>query len=77
MSHPSGRRPISGARICTIIAFVCAAIAVLLLPVLFGLIAFVLGLVAAFLGDRPLGWYASAAGVVGAFLGIALAAAVV
>ncbi|SDT31775.1 hypothetical protein [Actinoplanes derwentensis] len=77
MSHPSSGRPNSGARVCTIIAFVCAVIAVLFVPVLFGLIAVVLGVVAGFLGDRPLGWYAAAAGVGGAILGLVLAAAVV
>ncbi|GAA1607315.1 hypothetical protein [Actinoplanes couchii] len=77
MSHPTGGRPNSAARVCTIIAFVCAVIAVLFIPVLFGLIALILGLVAGFLGDRPLGWYAAAAGVGGAVLGIILAAAVV
>lgn len=77
MSYPTGRRPNSGARICTIIAFVFAAIAVLFVPVLAGLIAVVLGVVGGALGDRPLGWYAAAAGVGGAVLGIVLAAAVV
>ncbi|WP_430787235.1 hypothetical protein [Actinoplanes sp. G11-F43] len=76
MSHPSGGRPNSGARICTIIAFVFAVIAVLVYPVFAGLIAVILGLVGGFLGDRPLGWYAAAAGLGGAILGIVLAAVV-
>ncbi|GAA4935937.1 hypothetical protein [Actinoplanes utahensis] len=74
MSYPARGR--SGARICTIIGFVCAVLAVLVYPVAFGLLAVALGLAGGFLGDRPLGWYAAAAGAGGAVLGLILAAAV-
>ena len=66
------RGSITGARVCTILAFVFAAVAVFFIPVLFGLAAVVLGLVGGFLGDRPLGWYAAAAGVAGGVLGTVL-----
>ncbi|GLY06971.1 MULTISPECIES: hypothetical protein [Actinoplanes] len=69
----SRRSTVSAARVCTIIAFVFAAVAVFLAPVLFGLAALVLGLVAGFLGDKPMGWYAAAAGVAGGVLGTVLA----
>jgi hypothetical protein len=36
----------------------------------------VLGLVGGYLGDRPLGWYAAAAGVLGGALGFVLGAIV-
>jgi uncharacterized membrane protein HdeD (DUF308 family) len=68
-------RPASAARVCTILAFVFAAVAVLFFPLLFGLVALVLGVVGGVLGDRPLGWYAAAAGVLGGVLGTVLAAA--
>ncbi|WP_249998068.1 hypothetical protein [Actinoplanes sp. M2I2] len=68
------RRSISGARVCTILAFVFAAVAVFFVPVVFGLAALVLGLVGGFLGDRPLGWYAAAAGVAGGVIGVVLSA---
>ncbi|MBM2615541.1 hypothetical protein JIG36_08175 [Actinoplanes sp. LDG1-06] len=67
---------ITGARVCTILAFVFAAVAVLFIPVVFGLAAVVLGLVGGFLGDRPLGWYAAAAGAAGGILGVVLGALV-
>ena len=67
---------ITGARVCTIIAFVFAAVAVLFVPVVFGLAALVLGLIGGFLGDRPLGWYAAAAGVAGGVIGVILGAIV-
>jgi uncharacterized membrane protein HdeD (DUF308 family) len=69
--------PVTGARVCTILAFVLAVVAILFLPLLFGLAALVLGLVAGALGDRPLGWYAAASGVLGALIGILLAYALV
>ena len=62
----------NAARICTILAFVFAVAAVLLSPLVFGLAALVLGLVGGYLGDRPLGWYAAAAGVAGGVLGVIL-----
>jgi Na+-driven multidrug efflux pump len=57
-------RSTSAARICTIVGFVCAVLALLLNPILFGVIGLVLGVVGAMLGDKPLGWYAAAANVV-------------
>lgn len=72
---PAARpRATSAARICTILAFVFAAVAIFFLPPLFGLVALILGIVGGALGDRPLGWYAAAAGVVGGALGMVLAA---
>ncbi|WBB72210.1 hypothetical protein O7602_21150 [Micromonospora sp. WMMD1128] len=64
----------NAARICTIIGFVFAAIAIFV-PFL-GLVGLVLGIVGAVLGDKPLGWYAAAASVAGAVLGFILAAAI-
>ncbi|MFD2764627.1 hypothetical protein [Micromonospora eburnea] len=60
----------SGARIYTIVAFVFAFIAIFFLPPLFGLVGLVLGIVGALRGDKPLGWYAAAASVVGAVIGL-------
>ncbi|MCI4064855.1 hypothetical protein MRQ36_20705 [Micromonospora sp. R77] len=73
--HATARPRSNAARICTILGFVFAVIAVLFLPPLFGLAGLVLGIVGAVLGDKPLGWYAAAASVVGALLGMVLAAA--
>jgi hypothetical protein len=68
MSTPA--RPRTGAaRICTIIAFVFAVLAVFLSPLIFGILGLILGIVGAVLGDKPLGWYAAAASVVGAIIG--------
>ena len=60
----------NAARICTILAFVFAVIAIFLLPPLVGLVGLILGIVGAVLGDKPLGWYAAAASVVGAVIGL-------
>jgi hypothetical protein len=65
-----------GARICTIVAFAFAVIALFLLPIVFGLIAIILGVVAATQGDKPLGWYAAGAGAAGAIIGMILGAIV-
>ncbi len=70
------RRTATGARVCTILAFVFAVVAILFLPPVFGLAALILGVVGGALGDRPLGWYAAASGVVGAVIGMILAYAV-
>ena len=71
---PTQRPRSSAGRACTIIAFVLAVVAIFFIPLLFGLAAVILGVVAAAaLGDKPLGWYAAGAGVVGAVLGIVLA----
>ncbi|MBC9005608.1 hypothetical protein [Micromonospora aurantiaca (nom. illeg.)] len=68
--HATARPRSSAARICTIIAFVFAAIAIFILPPLFGLVGLVLGIVGAVLGDKPLGWYAATASVAGAVIGM-------
>ena len=70
------RRATTGARVCTILGFVFAVVAILFLPPVFGLAALILGVVGGALGDRPLGWYAAASGVVGAVVGIILAYAI-
>jgi len=64
------------ARICTIVAFACAVIALFLVPLLFGVIAIGLGVIAATQGDKPLGWYAAGAGAAGAIIGMILGAIV-
>ncbi|GIJ44332.1 hypothetical protein Val02_12180 [Virgisporangium aliadipatigenens] len=69
------RRGVSAARVCSIVGFVFAAIAVLFFPIVFGLVAVILGVVAGALGDRPMGWYAAAAGVAGGVIGVLLTAA--
>jgi hypothetical protein len=65
-------RPATGARVCTILAFVFAAIAVLFFPIIFGLAAIVLSIVGYSLGDRALGRWAIAAAVAGTLLGFLL-----
>ena len=74
----TGRRSgsVTGARVCTILAFVFAAVAILFAPLLFGVAAVVLGIVGAVLGDKPLGWYAAAAGLAGGVIGMVLSAIV-
>lgn len=62
-----------GARVCTILAFVFAVVAIIFLPPLFALLAVVLGIIGGALGDRPMGWIAAASGVVGGLVGILLA----
>ena len=51
-------RSTSAARICTIVGFVFAVLALLLNPILFGVVGLVLGVVGAVLG-----WYAAGANV--------------
>jgi hypothetical protein len=75
MSTPA-RSNTNAARICTILGFVFAVVAIFIFPPLFGLIGLVLGLVGGFLGDKPLGWYAAAAAVVGAIIGMLIGAAI-
>jgi hypothetical protein len=70
-------RSTTGARVCTILGFVFAVVAILFLPPLFGLAALVLGVIGGALGDRPLGWYAAGAGVIGAVIGMVLAYAMI
>lgn len=73
---PATARPrSSAARVCTILGFVFAVIAIFFLPPFFGLAGLILGIVGAVLGDKPLGWYAAAAAVVGAILGMVIGAA--
>jgi hypothetical protein len=69
-------RSATAARICTILGFVFAVVAILFLPPLFGLAGVVLGAIGGALGDRPLGWYAAGAAVIGAVTGMVLAYAV-
>jgi len=73
--YTPARRTTTGARVCTILGFVFAVVAILFLPPVFGLAGLVLGLIGAMLGDRPLGWYAAVAAVIGAVIGMVLAAA--
>ncbi|SCL33428.1 hypothetical protein GA0074692_3572 [Micromonospora pallida] len=73
--HSTARPRSNAARICTILAFVFAVLAVFISPLLFGVAGVVLGIVGAVLGDKPLGWYAAVASAVGAVLGGLLVAA--
>ncbi|HEX2772892.1 MAG TPA: hypothetical protein VHN18_10750 [Micromonosporaceae bacterium] len=75
MSTPARSRT-GAARICTIVAFVFAVLAVFLSPLIFGILGVILGAVGAYLGDKPLGWYAAAASVVGAILGFLIGVAI-
>ncbi|MEU7756627.1 hypothetical protein AB0B57_22705 [Micromonospora sp. NPDC049101] len=73
---PSTARPrANAARILTIVGFVFAVLALLISPIIFGVLGIVAGIVGAVLGDKPLGWYAAAASVVGAIIGTIIAAA--
>ncbi|WP_433348336.1 hypothetical protein [Micromonospora sp. CA-111912] len=74
--HSTARPRSNAARICTILGFVFAVVAVFLMPPIFGLVGVVLGIVGAVQGDKPLGWYAAAASVAGAVLGMVLAAVI-
>jgi hypothetical protein len=64
--------PVTAARVCSIVAFVLAAIAVLFFPIVFGPAAIILGIVGLSMGDRVLGKWAIAAGVAGTVLGFVL-----
>ncbi|BCJ57841.1 hypothetical protein [Micromonospora endophytica] len=77
MANPyAGSRPrTNAARICTILGFVFAVVALFLSPLLFGLLAVGLGVAGAVQGDKPLGWYAAGAGVAAILLNLVLAAA--
>ncbi|MET7749535.1 hypothetical protein [Micromonospora sp. NPDC005367] len=75
---PTTARPrSSAARVCTILGFVFAVLALFLSPLIFGVIGVILGIVGAVLGDKPLGWYAAAASVIGAILGFIIAMAII
>lgn len=65
-------RSTTGARVCTILSFVFAAIAVLFFPVIFGVAAIVLAIVGYSLGDRALGKWAIPVAVAGTVLGFVL-----
>ena len=73
---PAPVRKRRGARYCTIAAFACAVIALFLFPPVFAVAAVVLGVLGATQGDKPLGWYATAAGVAGGIIGMILGAIV-
>ncbi|MBM7493095.1 membrane-bound ClpP family serine protease [Micromonospora luteifusca] len=75
---PSTARPRSNAaRILTIVGFVFAVLALLLNPIIFGVLGVIAGIVGAVLGDKPLGWYAAAASVVAAIIGVAVFSALI
>jgi hypothetical protein len=74
--HSSARPRTNAARICTIVSFVFAVLALLLNPIIFGLVGLVLGIVGAVLGDKPLGWYAAAANVVAIVINLVVLAAI-
>jgi uncharacterized membrane protein HdeD (DUF308 family) len=63
---------VTSARVCAIVAFVLAAIAVFFFPIIFGPGAIILGVVATAMGDKALGKWAIAAGVLGMVLGFVL-----
>lgn len=73
MSATTHRTRTTPARVCTILAFVFAAIAVLFFPIIFGLAAIVLSIVGYSLGDKALGKWAIVAAVAGTVLGFLLA----
>ncbi|MEV4315001.1 hypothetical protein [Actinocrispum sp. NPDC049592] len=64
--------PVTSARVCSIVAFVLAAIAVLFFPIIFGPGAIILGIAGFAMGDKALGKWAIAAGVLGTILGFVL-----
>ncbi len=77
---PTGARPgnrSGAARVCTIIAFVFAVLAIFLSPLIFGVLGLILGIVGATLGDKPLGWYAAVAAVLGGVIGFLINVAIV
>ncbi|ALG08353.1 hypothetical protein [Kibdelosporangium phytohabitans] len=63
---------VTSARVCAIVAFVLAAIAIFFFPIIFGPGAIILGIVATAMGDKALGKWAIVAGVVGMVLGFVL-----
>lgn len=72
MAVPTSRRPATGARVCTILAIVFGVIAILFLPILFGIAGIILAIVGFSLGDRSLGRWAIPVAVVGTALGFFL-----
>ncbi|MEH1102488.1 hypothetical protein [Micromonospora sp. CPCC 205561] len=76
-THPTARPRSNAARVCTILGFVFAVLALLLNPLIFGVIGLVLGIVGAVLGDKPLGWYAAAANVAAIIVSLLIISAIV
>jgi hypothetical protein len=72
MTDARTRSTVTSARVCAIVAFVLAAIAVFFFPIIFGPGAIILGVVATAMGDKALGKWAIAAGVLGMILGFVL-----
>ena len=73
MTHSPATTGSGGARTMTIVGFVCAAVALLFAPIVFGPIAIVLGVLAYRRGDR-LGVWAAVAGGITMIVGMALGA---
>ncbi|HEX2130235.1 MAG TPA: hypothetical protein VHH15_01650 [Actinophytocola sp.] len=65
-------KPVTTGRVCVIISFVLAAIAVLFLPIVFGPAAIVLAIVGYALGDKRVGSWAIGIAVVATILGFLL-----
>ncbi|MCE7002935.1 hypothetical protein LWC34_08845 [Kibdelosporangium philippinense] len=72
MSQTARPQPVTGARVCSIISFVLSAIAILFLPIVFGLAAIVLTVVGFAMGDKVLGKWAIPVAVVATALGFFL-----
>jgi hypothetical protein len=72
MTDARASSTVTSARVCAIVAFVLAAIAVFFFPIIFGPGAIILGVVATAMGDKALGKWAIAAGVLGTVLGFVL-----
>ncbi|GAA3240350.1 hypothetical protein [Nonomuraea helvata] len=73
---PPPQRQAPSSQVLSIIGFVCAVVAVLFIPILFGLAGIVLGIVGHTRGE-PLGKWAAVAAGVGMIIGIALGAILV
>jgi hypothetical protein len=72
MAVPTTNRANTGARVCNILAIVFGAIAVLFLPIIFGIAGIILAIIGFSLGDRTLGRWAIPVAVVGTALGFFL-----
>ncbi|WP_037270458.1 hypothetical protein [Kibdelosporangium aridum] len=72
MSQTASPQPVTGARVCAIISFVLSAIAILFLPIVFGLAAIALAIVAYATGDKVLGKWAIPVSVMATILGFVL-----
>jgi hypothetical protein len=62
----------TGARVCSILGIVFGVIAVLFLPIIFGLAGIILSIIGYATGDRALGKWAIVVSVVGTVLGFVL-----